>query len=80
MEALLPWVGPLLIAILVFSLNYLKDTFNSLSKSVKQLTVAVVELKVELRNVKEKLDEFPKMKKDIDAFHVKIRDIQKKDI
>lgn len=81
METIVPGLGAgaMLIAIFVFSLNYLKDAFARISIDTKELTKAITALQVELKHIIKRLDDLPQMQKDIDAFHVKLREITKKD-
>lgn len=54
-----------------------KDDKRKNTDALMQNTLAVVELRVELRYLKALLDEVPKLRKDVDAAHARLRDLGK---
>ena len=53
------------------------ETLKANTDAVQMLTLAITELKVELRNLKESIQPMPKLIRDMDVAHEKLRRIEK---
>lgn len=50
-----------------------EEKTNDLEKTIRENTLAVTELRVEIRHLLDAVKELPEMRKDIDQAHMKIR-------
>lgn len=53
----------------------LKVNQNDLSDEITLLKIAITELRVEMRMTREGLQDFTRLRKDVDALHAKVREI-----
>ena len=53
-----------------------KNSYKENTKALQETTLAITELKVELKHINEKLADMPKMKRDIDVAHELIRQLR----
>jgi hypothetical protein len=73
-----PVIDLLVIGLLYLLNNFIQDRRKKSDKesdAIDQLKLAVVELKVEVKGLRETLQDLPKIKRDVDAAHEKIRDL-----
>lgn len=68
-------MGTLAVIALRELIKIFRDDRNKSTKATEENTIAIAELKVEIRSLREKIDDLPQMRDDLNLAHAKLRNI-----
>lgn len=71
------WLGAVGVILIKEIVSWFKGSTREHIKAIEANTIAVVELKVHLKYLSERIDQLPEMRSDLDAAHSAIRQIKK---